>query len=283
MRKFLLAAAALGALAVAAPAFATSDAYQVQLNLATLQGAQTNISYTNVGGKLTIDTAAVGNNLSVSSTTQSNGAHSSSWGHTNDDARIASVQVNGLTAQTAVTNLGQSSVGGKLEISTQAIGNNVSVSSENGWVTSGYIDPLGDKAINLQVNALAVQSATTNVAGVNVGGNIDLSTVAVASNLTASGGVGAEVFNGQLNLASLQGAATNVSYVNNYGAKAAFNTQAFGNVASIDGNTADVQSIQANLLSVQAGVSNLSNSNFAGNVSVSTAAVGNSLTVKTGL
>jgi hypothetical protein len=280
MRKLIMALAGVSALAFAAPAFATSDAYQVQLNLNTAQGAASNTAYVNVGGKLAIDTSAVGNNLSVTSSTVGAG-HSSAYGHTNNDARIASLQVNANTSQSAITNLNAVNASGNTAISTQAIGNSVSATSEHGWVTSGYINPLGDKAINLQANVNASQGAATNIVGSGFGSKLDVATVAVGSNVSADGAIGVELFNGQLNYSASQSAVTNVSYSNAWGSKSAFNTQAFGNVASATGNTADVQSIQANLNTAQFAGTNIGNSAFAGNLSISTTAVGNSLTVKT--
>jgi hypothetical protein len=285
MRNLLIAASAVALFAgIATQASATGDSYGVQLNLGTLQLGQSNVHRTSVGGKLNLSTAAVGTNLSVLSDIPATTDHTSNSGRTNGDARVASLQVNALTAQIATTSVTRSSVGADLTTSTQAIGNAVDVESTHNYVSNGYVTSNTDfdKSISLQANVGAVQLATTDIARVSVGDDLDVSTIAVGNTSSFFGAKGVAAATGQLNLGTVQLASTDFTR-SSVADNASFSTSAFGNVASYTGNTVDPLTVQVNALTIQGASTNIGRSSFGGNVSVDTSAVGNAITVSTNL
>lgn len=283
MRNYLFAAAAAVALlAGATSASATGDYYGVQVNAATSQVGTANVGAVNVGDNLSLNTAAVGNNVSVETTTPASPLNPSatSFGRTVGDARVASVQVNYATSQTATANLTGVNVGGDLSSDTQAIGNIIDVSSEHNYVSNGYITPnsVFDKSISLQANVNTSQVATTNLNGVSVGDDLDLSSVAVGSNASFFGAKGVAALSGQLNLNTQQIATTNVLFAN-VTDNGAITSQAIGNASSFIGDTVDPINLQGNLNATQIATSNIGLSSFGGNLSVNTSAIGNTASV----
>lgn len=276
------AAAAVALLAGATSASATGDYYGVQVNAATSQIGTTNVGGVNVGDNLSINTAAVGNNVSVETTTPASPLNPSatSYGRTVGDARVASLQVNYAAPQIATTNLSVVNAGGDLTSDTQAIGNNIDVSSEHNYVSNGYITPnsVFDKSISLQANVNTGQTATTNATSVIVGENLDLSSVAVGSNASFFGAKGVAALSGQLNYNASQIATTNVLFASVTG-DASLTSQAIGNASSFTGDTVDPINLQGNLNTAQFATTNLNLSNIGGSLSINTSAIGNTASV----
>lgn len=133
---------------------ATLDGGGIQVNALTIQSASTTISKVGVD-KATVDTIAVGNNLTGTADVIKTGL-------------FDAVQVNAASLQVANTDITNAGFG-KLDVTTAAVGNNIALDATKS------ID-----ANTLQVNALTAQIATTDISKIGAG-NLSVTTQAVGN------------------------------------------------------------------------------------------------------
>jgi filamentous hemagglutinin len=256
-----------------------------QVNAITDQSAKTIVKDDTLEGphgSVTVNTAAVGNNASISTVAFDDHGNPVATGN-GTDVGINSFQLNGDSVQSAKSIIVRSDVDGRMDVASVAVGNNLSVDAADGGVNphSGFIG---------QINGTAIQDAKTVIAlpyfsdGQN--GPINVSTQAVGNNASVNAGDGNVNFGlvGQANAVAIQSADTTVGGVHSLSGPSSLNTVAVGNNLNVtaDGKV-DIKggllSGQLNTQALQTANTNLVWSSFHGSLDVSTAALGNSATV----
>lgn len=295
MRKILFASAAVAAIAIAAPAFASDDTTNNQVNRFTSQVSTINVGNVTVGTGLIVNPASVGNAISLD-------ASANSPVRAQNAANFASVQVNQHTAQVSTANLSRSNITGAVEIDSQSIGNTGSFNSDNGdlasksWqanLTAAQLTAIGQTAaasqffgygtvagegVAFQLNDQTSQTATTNISYTNVGGSINSgSATAVGNNLSFSapnGNTSALAFQTNSNTSQLSALNANDLNINS---GATFGATSIGNIGSWESmayQASDGITFQTNTNALQNSVANVGYSNF-GSLNVSTISAGN--------
>jgi len=249
-----------------------------QSNTTSVQSAKTIVVGSALGGAVDVSTVAVGNNLNADAQQGGVSPHGG-----------AIIQTNGLAIQDAKTVLAPSSAigqNGAVTVSTEAVGNNASVNGAAGKVKL-YVAGQG--------NDTAIQNATTKIVGVSStpsGAGNAVSTVAVGDNLNVTAGGAITIAggfpNGQLNVNSLQTARTDIGS-SGFAGKLDVQTAALGNSANFtaNGGAAKIGGFglsgddyaQANTHTIQAAFTSLKSVGVGGDVGVTTAAIGNALSV----
>lgn len=290
MRTFALIAAA-AAVAFAAPAMASSDTTNVQINRLTGQIALTNVQSVGVDGRAIVNSQALGNSISMSVDTNSPVTVQNS-------VRVASAQFNQGTAQVAISNLQGAGIDGRLEIGSTAVGNTGTFESVNGdvdttlWsratigsvlLSQGEVAAAGvvgawNEGFAFQSNVGTLQAAGTNLQGLSVGGKVDASATAVGNNLEFEAGKNGSAVAFQTNLGTAQLAGLNAQY-GSFGGNATFKSQAIGNISSWTSNSSDGINFQSNIGTIQGAVTNVQFSGFGGNLNVGSVSVGNSASI----
>jgi hypothetical protein len=261
-----------------------------QINLFATQNAKTTMGGTFSNGDLTVNTQAIGNNISLTATKRN--------GDVNVDGKI--LQANVLSSQSATFSLADTQRnGGNLAVNTVAVGNVLNASALAGDIT---LDK-GAKQLNLGSMQTASSTLTPWSTGVHgpgsqVKGKMNVTTAAVGNTIslaTDSGWIGNDDHGRsaltQVNAVSKQDASTSVRGVTSIG-DATIATQAIGNSVSLTGANIDRSPIsQINIASTQnaytvlggnAGAGGAAPRSFGSAVTVSTVAVGNvaNVTVK---
>ena len=261
-----------------------------QINLFATQKAKTTMGGTFSNGDLTVNTQAIGNNISLTATKRN--------GDVNVDGKI--LQANVLSSQSATFSLADTQRnGGNLAVNTVAVGNVLNASALAGDIT---LDK-GAKQLNLGSMQTASSTLTPWSTGVHgpgsqVKGKMNVTTAAVGNTIslaTDSGWIGNDDHGRsaltQVNAVSKQDASTSVRGVTSIG-DATIATQAIGNSVSLTGANIDRSPIsQINIASTQnaytvlggnAGAGGAAPRSFGSTVTVSTVAVGNvaNVTVK---
>lgn len=183
---------------------------------------------------------------------------------------IGSLQINVQPVQTAQTNaLGLLAVGGKLDVSTQAVGNNLSIETNDFSLSVGA-----------QINDQNFQTSETNVLANLSADNASFNTIAVGNNASievpnAGGPEIALNLSGQDNNIDFQRAETNLGLTLS-GGKVDVATTAVGNALSIEANNfVGNLSGQENFNFQQVAQTNIGLLGGTGKVDISTTAVGN--------
>lgn len=248
----------------------------LQVNALGKTKATTEIEKVKVGGDLTTTTVAVGNDLSLT------GLDSLSGGSVIG-------QINYQSPVSASTEVEHARVGGSVDVTTQAVGNNAKVAANF------------DVALPLtgQANLRSGEFAKTSIEHVTDSGNVSASTLAVGNILSVTSNYGAvsdggSLLSGQLNVRSDQTAITDVDHLSNAWSGSALTvaTTAAGNAASFTaagnasiGETGGFFNIgsgffkQVNLGSDQFAGSFVDHVYGGNSASITTAALGNSLSV----
>lgn len=290
MRKILLATAAL--LAISTAAHATVDSETVQVNSSAGQAATVSINHATVGVNLTGGASAVGNTLAVTSSALPSG-NSSATRRDGSDARVAAKQVNTFSTESATTDIQHSAIGGKLDVTSAAIGNDILVQTQANFdpgfhqgLTGGValLTSVGmnDGSTGIQSNDHGTQLASVNLYDVDVSGGGKGTSAAIGNNLSFEAGLNGTAAFSQDNTWGVQTASTSVDGSSFLGANNnAFAAQAIGNYGSLTAGSADAAGLQTSYASPQTASLTFTSSVVQGNLSASALSAGNVINVST--
>lgn len=287
MRIFALAALAAATLMSAAPAMASSDTTNVQINRRTGQIAITNVQNVSVGRDAALAGSALGNSVSsISETTATPAAL--------NDSRVASVQINQNTLQLGVVNLERAGIAGKLGAEGQAVGNTGSFESKSndistttwgraavssvlaseGYSQAALVAGAYNEGFAFQANRDTLQVAGVNLRNLSVTGDTDAAATSVGNDLGFRAQDNASAVAFQINSNTAQLAGVNAQY-GAFGGDAAFASQSLGNLSNWTGNSADGINFQSNLSTMQGSLTNIQFNGFSRNLTASSLSAGN--------
>lgn len=267
----------------------TTSRVYIQSNVG-VETANLNVTNTTVTGKFTGGATAAGNSVNVGSL-----AAGSNLQQNNNAAQTAQVQLTNVTTSTVANEIGSSAVGNSVgsiagqagqfgqsntasqtattgltggvlngKFSAQAVGNTLSFDGNTAATKVGQVS-----------NGAQVASLTAS--GVTFNSPVDTSALAVGNSFSGTNvpGMAQGLYNHQFENTAQTATTSITGSVSNVGL-ATVGTSAIGNVATLTQAGAFIQAAYG----PQVASAGIVGSNFAGGLTVNTAAIGNSLTVK---